>query len=49
MESVPENQPKVLVYEAADGVLTVAIRTVTDAELDRLSRQSRREPKRVVN
>jgi hypothetical protein len=46
MASIPENQPKVVVYETPDGVLTVAIRTLTDAELDRLSRQSR---PRVVN
>jgi hypothetical protein len=33
--------------EAPDGVLTVNIRTIPDADLERMARIPRREPKRV--
>jgi hypothetical protein len=47
MESIPDNEPTVQVYEAQDGVLDVIIRTIDDEDLKGLERPSRREPKRA--
>ena len=47
METKPEPEPKVDVYEAPDGVLDVIIRTIDDDEIERLRDSRRREPKRV--
>jgi hypothetical protein len=43
MESIPDNEHIVHVYEAPNGVLNVIIRTIDDEELERL-RESRRQP-----
>ena len=47
MESIPDHEPKVDVYEAPDGVLNVFIRTIDDDELEALRDSDRRAPKRV--
>ena len=47
MESIPDGEPKVEVYELADGVLDVIIRTIDDDELEALRESDRRAPKRV--
>jgi hypothetical protein len=48
-ETTHQPQPEIDVQcvEAPDGVLTVVIRTLTDADLERMARIPRREPKRV--
>jgi len=47
MESIPEHEPKVDVYEAPDGALEVVIRTIDDDELQRLVQSQRRAPRRA--
>ena len=47
MESLPNHEPKVDVYEAPDGVLNVIVRTIDDEELESLLESRRREPKRA--
>jgi hypothetical protein len=45
MESSPDHEPTVDVYEAPDGVLNVVVRTIDDEELESLRASRRREPK----
>jgi len=45
METNPEPEPKVDVYEAPDGVLDVIIRTIDEDELEALRHSRRRPPK----
>lgn len=47
MESIPDLEPKVDVYEAPDGVLNVIIRTIDNGELEALRDADRRAPKRA--
>jgi hypothetical protein len=47
MESAPDYEPKADAYEAPEGVLKVAIRTIADDELESLNEASRRAPKQV--
>ena len=47
MESIPDQEPKIEVYESADGVLDVIIRTVSEDELQELQESRRRPPKPV--
>ena len=47
MESIPEHEPKVDVYEAPNGVLKVIVRTIDDEELESLRESRRRPPKRA--
>jgi hypothetical protein len=47
MESIPEHEPKVEVYEAPDRALEVVIRTIDDDELKPLLESGRRALKRV--
>jgi hypothetical protein len=48
METSPDYEPEVHVYEAPDGVLQVVIRTINDEELEALREIVRRPPKRVL-
>jgi hypothetical protein len=47
MESIPDHERKVDVYEAPDGVLNVVIRTIDDDELEALRDADHRAPKRA--
>lgn len=47
METLPDSDPSVDVYEAPDGVLDVIIRTIADDDLDALRESQRAAPKRV--
>jgi hypothetical protein len=47
METIPDREPTVDVFEAPDGALDVVIRTIDDDELQALRDRPRRAPKRV--